>query len=138
MKEVKHLKKFLLHVQKNVQDRFNLQFLYFPEQNIFFMHKWTRIQMQIHYTLHNEMKLRTKYFTVVYSGMFPFPSHTTNMATFFILRHPVTILVTVLTTPYNLASDHLILLCKGSSILMLFREDFSFFDSIQLNHHSHS
>ena len=61
--------------------------------------------MQIHYTLHNEMKLRTKYFTVVSSGMFPFPSHTTNMATFFILRHPVTIFDTCFTNPDNLTND---------------------------------
>ena len=39
----------------------------------------------------------------------PFWSHTTNMATFVVLRHPVTILVIVLNTPDNLTNDIIIL-----------------------------
>ena len=37
-------------------------------------------------------------------------SHTTNMATFVILKHPVTILITDLTNPDNLTNDPLILM----------------------------
>ena len=38
---------------------------------------------------------------------YPFQSHTTSMANFYFRRHPVTILVTVLTNPHNLNNkDH--------------------------------